>query len=137
MATYLRHNPRIPSPVPMIGSIGLFNEHRTCDACNAFIVMSDLRYDEDRFYGRVVEETERLIWIVDCHQSSVTAKHCYPKDYFTIGIINWVPLIAEDIPATKPDFDEMQLNKDNITAFSHNETEGKGLSFGMVKTKEI
>ncbi len=120
----------------MIGSIGLFNEHRTFDACNAFVVMTDLRYDEDRFYGKVVEETERLIWIVDCHRSSVTAKHCYPKDYFTIGIVNWVPLIAEDIPATKPNFDEMQLNTETITAFFQNDTEEEGLSFGMLKTKE-
>jgi hypothetical protein len=93
-----------------VGQIGLFNEHGTYNPEHFYISKLDLTCDERRFYGKVVDETDRLIWVVNFHENPVNAKYCYSKDYFELGIINWVPVAEHNVPENKPSYDELQIN---------------------------
>ncbi len=117
LKAFLQCNPRIPAPIPEIGDFGIFNVHGTYNASHMCLDLSDIVYEE-RFFGKVVEETKRLIWVVDLHRPSAFGKQCYAKDFFCLGIINWLPCDATDIPAEKPEFDDLKLNRDELKAVS-------------------
>ncbi len=118
LASLIRKNPRVPAPVPEIGDVGLFNIHGTYNACHNTLTMHDVLNDEDRFFGKVVYETERLIWIEDVHQTPVLGKHCYSKDYFGLGIISWEKYEEADVPEKRPPFEFLQLNNGDFKAVS-------------------